>query len=114
MEEGDDEARKRKAAKERQMAEDRRQQRDRSSTKHQELALSDSRASSSTTVAAAAAGPPRLVSKEGLTAMDIDGRDHESHKFGSVWKDWDASKKEDPGEIARMFMKVSAVKRRGY
>jgi len=47
------------------------------------------------------------------TALDIDGSLHE-HKYSKVWKDWDAKKRDDPGEIARMFMKVSAIKRRGY
>lgn len=48
-----------------------------------------------------------------LTAADIDGRMHD-HKFSKVWKDWDANKKSDPGEIARQFMKIAAIKRRGY
>jgi len=69
------------------------------------------RSSSSAIVAAGA--PMRLVNKDSVTAADIDGSLHE-HKFAKVWKDWDASKKDDPGEIARQFMRVSAVKRRGY
>lgn len=48
-----------------------------------------------------------------LTAADLDGSQHD-HKFSKVWKDWDAQKKSDPGEVARQFMKIAAVKRRGY
>lgn len=48
-----------------------------------------------------------------LTAADIDGSLHE-HKFSKVWKDWDSQKKSDPGEIARQFMKIAAIKRRGF
>merc|ERR1712070_525274 len=48
-----------------------------------------------------------------LTAADLDGRHHD-HKFSKVWKDWDAAKKSDPGEIAKQFMKIAAIKRRGY
>lgn len=48
-----------------------------------------------------------------LTAADIDGRMHD-HKFSKVWKDWDSAKKSDPGEVARQFMKIAAIKRRGY
>jgi hypothetical protein len=48
-----------------------------------------------------------------LTAADLDGSLHD-HKFSKVWKDWDAAKKSDPGEIARQFMKIAAIKRRGY
>lgn len=48
-----------------------------------------------------------------ITAADIDGSMHD-HKFGKVWKDWDANKKSDPGEVARQFMKIAAIKRRGY
>lgn len=48
-----------------------------------------------------------------LTAADLDGRMHD-HKFSKVWQDWDANKKNDPGEIARQFMKIAAIKRRGY
>lgn len=69
--------------------------------------------SSSSAIVAAGAAPMRMVNKDSVTAADIDGSLHE-HKFAKVWKDWDASKKDDPGEIARQFMRVSAVKRRGY
>lgn len=62
---------------------------------------------------AAASSQPRPVTKDSVTALDLDGSLHD-HKFSKTWKDWDASKRDDPGEIARMFMKVSAVKRRGY
>lgn len=48
-----------------------------------------------------------------LTAADLDGRMHD-HKFSKVWADWDANKKSDPGEIARQFMKIASIKRRGY
>merc|ERR1712129_632996 len=48
-----------------------------------------------------------------LTASDLDGKLHE-HKFSKVWKDWDATKKSDPGAIADQFMKIAAIKRRGY
>lgn len=48
-----------------------------------------------------------------MTAADLDGRMHD-HKFSKVWKDWDAAKKSDPGEVARQFMKIAAIKRRGY
>jgi len=119
MDEGDEEAKKARAVRERALAEERRHNRDRASSSRA-LALGSGDDLGSTSMAlssvgaSAAGGPPRLVSKEGVTALDIDGKSHESHKFGSVWKDWDANKKDDPGEIARMFMKVSAVKRRGY
>lgn len=49
-----------------------------------------------------------------LTAADLDGNMHGEHKFSKVWKDWDAAKKSDPGEVARQFMKIAAIKRRGY
>ncbi|CAK0792288.1 unnamed protein product, partial [Prorocentrum cordatum] len=62
---------------------------------------------------AATSSQPRPVTKDSVTALDLDGALHD-HKFSKTWKDWDASKRDDPGEIARMFMKVSAVKRRGY
>lgn len=54
-----------------------------------------------------------LSSNGNLTAADLDGSLHD-HKFSKVWKDWDAGKKSDPGEIARQFMKIAAIKRRGY
>lgn len=47
------------------------------------------------------------------TAADLDGKYH-THKFSAVWKDWSSSKKDDPGEIAKQFMKIAAIKRRGY
>eukprot|EP00927_Polykrikos_kofoidii_P041804 TRINITY_DN35656_c0_g1_i2.p1 TRINITY_DN35656_c0_g1~~TRINITY_DN35656_c0_g1_i2.p1 ORF type:complete len:370 (-),score=58.86 TRINITY_DN35656_c0_g1_i2:191-1300(-) len=47
-----------------------------------------------------------------VTAADIDGAYHD-HKFAKVWKDWDSSKKDNPGEVARQFMKIAAIKRRG-
>lgn len=62
---------------------------------------------------AAASSQSRPITKDSVTALDVDGSLHD-HKFSKTWKDWDASKRDDPGEIARMFMKVSAVKRRGY
>jgi len=54
-----------------------------------------------------------LSSNGNLTAADLDGSLHD-HKFSKVWKDWDSGKKSDPGEIARQFMKIAAIKRRGY
>ena len=30
------------------------------------------------------------------------------------WKNWDFAKADDPGEVARQFMRVTAAKRRGY
>jgi len=45
-------------------------------------------------------------------ATDIDGRLHD-HKYSRVWKDWDSNKRADPGEVARQFMKIAAIKRRG-
>lgn len=53
------------------------------------------------------------TSSDVLTAADIDGSQHD-HQFSKVWKDWDATKKDDPGEIARQFMKITAIKRRGF
>lgn len=61
--------------------------------------------------AASSAGP--IVDDGNITAVDLDGSQHD-HKFSKVWKDWDASKKSDPGEVARQFMKIAAIKRRGY
>merc|ERR1712136_228591 len=57
--------------------------------------------------------PPSVFDTSTVTAADIDGVFHE-HKFSKVWKDWDASKKDNPGEVARQFMRIAAVKRRGY
>mmetsp|Transcript_26681 Transcript_26681/g.41545 ORF Transcript_26681/g.41545 Transcript_26681/m.41545 type:complete len:340 (-) Transcript_26681:90-1109(-) len=54
-----------------------------------------------------------LSTNGNLTAADLDGSLHD-HKFSKVWKDWDSGKKSDPGEIARQFMKIAAIKRRGY
>eukprot|EP00747_Dinoflagellata_sp_TGD_P189063 gnl/TRDRNA2_/TRDRNA2_48916_c0_seq2.p1 gnl/TRDRNA2_/TRDRNA2_48916_c0~~gnl/TRDRNA2_/TRDRNA2_48916_c0_seq2.p1 ORF type:complete len:349 (-),score=78.59 gnl/TRDRNA2_/TRDRNA2_48916_c0_seq2:58-1104(-) len=65
--------------------------------------------------AANASEPPRSLPPIGeggkLSATDIDGSQHE-HAFSKVWKDWDATKR-DPGEVARQFMKIAAIKRRG-
>lgn len=48
-----------------------------------------------------------------VTAADLDGSQHD-HKFSAVWKDWNAQKRDDPGEIAKQFMKIAAIKRRGF
>jgi len=104
----DEDTKRARDTKERARAEERRLR------ERQEGRTEDSASSSSALVAAG--GAPRLqhVSKGDVaTALDIDGHMHE-HKFSKVWKDWDASKRDDPGEIARQFMKVSAIKRRGY
>lgn len=60
-----------------------------------------------------AARPPIARPDDGaaVTALDIDGTFHE-HRFAEVWRDWDASKRGDPGEVARQFMKIAAIKRR--
>lgn len=106
----DDDAQKARAAMEKRLAEERRSQRERPTSLDGAGALGTAKpAASSSTVSI----PPRITGKEGVTALDIDGSAHD-HKFSKVWKDWDASKKDDPGEIARQFMKVSAIKRRGY
>jgi len=34
--------------------------------------------------------------------------------FDKCWKNWDFTKAEDPAEVARQFMRVTAAKRRGY
>ncbi|CAJ1334303.1 unnamed protein product [Effrenium voratum] len=34
--------------------------------------------------------------------------------FEKCWKNWDFAKAEDPAELARQFMRVTAAKRRGY
>ncbi|CAL1149585.1 unnamed protein product, partial [Cladocopium goreaui] len=34
--------------------------------------------------------------------------------FEKCWKNWDFAKADDPGEVARQFMRVTAAKRRGY
>jgi len=105
--EEDEEAQRARAAKEKQMAEEKRGKRDR-------LALMpEANQPSASSTSQASAGPRLVTSKDAVTALDIDGIGHD-HKFSKVWKDWDASKKDDPGEIARQFMKVSAIKRRGY
>eukprot|EP00429_Kryptoperidinium_foliaceum_P068398 CAMPEP_0176054334 /NCGR_PEP_ID=MMETSP0120_2-20121206/27033_1 /TAXON_ID=160619 /ORGANISM="Kryptoperidinium foliaceum, Strain CCMP 1326" /LENGTH=372 /DNA_ID=CAMNT_0017387799 /DNA_START=51 /DNA_END=1170 /DNA_ORIENTATION=+ len=101
----DDEAQKARAAMEKRLAEERRSKRERPTSMEGSGALGSSQpAASSSTVAI----PARVTGKEGVTALDIDGSAHD-HKFSKVWKDWDASKKDDPGEIARQFMKVSAI-----
>jgi len=46
------------------------------------------------------------------TATDIDGSMHD-HKFAKVWKDWDSKQGSNPGDVARQFMKIAAIKRRG-
>lgn len=103
------EVKRAREAKEKQRMEDRRQKRDTLSTlPNAASVVRHSPASSS-----GGAGIPRLLSQDSVTALDIDGSGHD-HKFSRVWQHWDASKKDDPGEIARMFMKVSQVKRRGY
>uniref|UniRef100_A0A7S4VYQ4 Uncharacterized protein n=1 Tax=Alexandrium monilatum TaxID=311494 RepID=A0A7S4VYQ4_9DINO len=109
-----EEAEKLRAARELARAEERRAARER--LLHGEPAAGAPGRTSSSSLpdrGAVVAAPLRLVNKDGVTAADIDGSFHE-HKFAKVWKDWDASKKDDPGEIARQFMRVSAVKRRGY
>mmetsp|Transcript_33984 Transcript_33984/g.60104 ORF Transcript_33984/g.60104 Transcript_33984/m.60104 type:complete len:343 (-) Transcript_33984:94-1122(-) len=63
--------------------------------------------------AAASSAALAQVDDGNITAVDLDGSQHD-HKFSKVWKDWDASKKSDPGEVARQFMKIAAIKRRGY
>eukprot|EP00443_Scrippsiella_acuminata_P049105 CAMPEP_0115545642 /NCGR_PEP_ID=MMETSP0271-20121206/92710_1 /TAXON_ID=71861 /ORGANISM="Scrippsiella trochoidea, Strain CCMP3099" /LENGTH=342 /DNA_ID=CAMNT_0002978997 /DNA_START=1 /DNA_END=1028 /DNA_ORIENTATION=- len=102
-EEEDDEVQRARAAKEKQLAEERRGKRDR-------LALPEvGQSSSASSTSQVPVGGAKIDSaKDAVTALDIDGRGHD-HKFAKVWKDWDASKKDDPGEIARQFMKVSAV-----
>mmetsp|Transcript_58936 Transcript_58936/g.189536 ORF Transcript_58936/g.189536 Transcript_58936/m.189536 type:complete len:351 (+) Transcript_58936:1-1053(+) len=106
-----------RAARELARAEERRAARERLSHKEPgsgaPAAASSSSSSHPDRGAAGAAAPLRLVNRDSVTAADIDGSLHE-HKFAKVWKDWDASKKDDPGEIAKQFMRVSAVKRRGY
>jgi len=55
----------------------------------------------------------RISDGEKVTAADLDGSQHD-HKFSAVWKDWNAQKRDDPGEIAKQFMKIAAIKRRGF
>jgi len=55
----------------------------------------------------------RIADGENVTAADLDGSQHD-HKFSAVWKDWTAQKRDDPGEIAKQFMKIAAIKRRGF
>jgi len=106
--EENEETKRAREAKERARAEERRLR------ERQESGRAEDSASSSSALASASARPRLHVSQGDVaTALDIDGKLHE-HKFSKVWKDWDASKRDDPGEIARQFMKVSAVKRRGY
>jgi len=106
-EEDNSQVEKAKMTRERQLAADRREAR----------SLSAMPAASTAVVAqptsSGGSNLPRLNTKDSVTALDIDGSGHD-HKFSRVWKDWDASKKDDPGEIARQFMKVCAIKRRGY
>jgi len=113
-EEGDDS--KARVARERQLADDRRRRGDRLVVTGETIASSSSslRGDSSTlAVTPSMSSTPRLATSGSVTALDIDGVGHD-HKFSKVWKDWDASKKDDPGEIARQFMKVAQIKRRGY
>lgn len=107
-EEKNNQAQKSKAAKSRQFG-DRRQKPDELS------ALPDARSvvRAMPLPSTAGAAVSRLGSQDSVTALDIDGSGHD-HKFARCWKDWDANKKDDPGEIARQFMKVAAIKRRGY
>lgn len=56
--------------------------------------------------------PPSSIDSNHMTAADIDGAHHE-HKFASCWKDWDASKARNPGEVAKQLMKIAAIKRHG-
>mmetsp|Transcript_76444 Transcript_76444/g.151245 ORF Transcript_76444/g.151245 Transcript_76444/m.151245 type:complete len:362 (-) Transcript_76444:18-1103(-) len=117
--EEDKDNQKARAARELARAEERRAARERLTHKDAAPGASNPAASSrdyperSSSSALVQAAPMRMVNKDSVTAADIDGSLHE-HKFAKVWKDWDASKKDDPGEIARQFMRVSAVKRRGY
>lgn len=111
--EEDEDTQKARAARELARAEERRAARERLAHKEPLTGVSAASSSSYPDRSGAVAAPLRLVNKDSVTAADIDGSLHE-HKFAKVWKDWDASKKDDPGEIARQFMRVSAVKRRGY
>lgn len=103
----DDKAQKARAAKEMARAEQKRVERDRNRENAFEALVSPTSSSSTTTAL------PRVINKEMATAADLDGSMHD-HKFSKVWKDWDAQKKDDPGAIAMQFMKISAIKRRGY
>merc|ERR1712232_1266303 len=70
------------------------------------------RSSSASSRRSEAMAPDRLMETGAtVTAADIDGSFHD-HKFAHAWKDWDATKKDNAGEVAKRFMRIAALKRR--